>query len=258
MALEVYLNDTIIFISDTHFKFNSNDRFEKVKRTLFLDFLKAHHGISRLYLVGDTFDFWFEYESAIPAYFFDVLCGLAELRKSGTEIMITGGNHDYWLGDFISEKLGLTILPDEVTHEIQGRKVTINHGDTLMPGDHGYKLLRKVIRSRPAIWLARLLHPAILFRFASWFSHTSKGFTSAGTRRNAAHLFSIAESTFFDRGNDTFVMGHVHLPGIRHYGDKTFAILGDWESHYSYLRLKEGKFSLDDLQSEGKRLIETL
>lgn len=254
----MYLNDTIIFISDTHFKFNSNDLREKVKRSLFLDFLKANHGISRLYLVGDTFDFWFEYESVIPTYFFDILNGLARLRESGTKIMITGGNHDYWLGSFISDKLGLTILPDEVTHDIQGRKVTINHGDTLMPGDYSYKLLRTIIRSRPAIWLARLLHPAILFRFASWFSRTSKEFTSAGTKRNAEHLFSIAESTFFDRGNDTFVMGHVHLPGIRQYGEKTFAILGDWERHYSYLRLTGGQFSLENLQSEGKRLIETL
>ncbi|HSG27738.1 MAG TPA: UDP-2,3-diacylglucosamine diphosphatase [Candidatus Krumholzibacterium sp.] len=245
------MNGTVLFISDTHFKYKVNEDAERRKRKLFVDFLESVTGVERLYLVGDIFDFWFEYGNVVPGHYSDVLCALGRLRGSGTRIMMMGGNHDHWLGSALTDDYGIEILASEVTHDLQGRKITITHGDSVMPGDRGYKLLKAIIRSRPVISLARLLHPDLLFSFAHWFSKCSKGVTESRTSRYARQLASIAESSFFGGGNDTFVMGHVHLPLLERYGDRTFVILGDWETHFSYLRLSGGELSLERYHSDG-------
>jgi UDP-2,3-diacylglucosamine hydrolase len=250
------LRDTTYFLSDTHFKYHTNDPLEKRKRGLFRDFLRSIPGASRLYLVGDIFDFWFEYRSVIPRYYGDVLGAIGELADSGTEIFITGGNHDHWFGSYLPETFGVTVLPSCTIHEIQGRRVMITHGDTLLPGDYGYKALKHVIRSRPVVAVARLLHPDLLYSFAASFSRTSKGITHGKTEACAGRLVEMAEENFFMDGNDAFVMGHVHMPRIVDFAGRTFIILGDWETHFTYARLEEGRFALERYQSEGDTVSE--
>jgi UDP-2,3-diacylglucosamine hydrolase len=238
------LKDSVIFLSDTHFTYHSIGKNESKKRAAFLEFLGRIRGVDRLYLIGDIFDFWFECRGSEPKYYDDILDGLYRLVQSGTGVFITGGNHDYWLGGYFGETLGVTVLPILSTHELQGRTVTITHGDTLLPGDYAYKALKAVIRSRPAIAIARLVHPEILYRFARNFSKVSKEMTSKKTERSAELLLGIARDSFFKWGNDVFIMGHVHLPVLRRFDEKIFVILGDWEEHFSYLELRGGEFSL--------------
>jgi len=237
------LNESIFFLSDTHFSYHKNSGLERKKRKAFLSFLDEIRGADRLYLLGDIFDFWF-YGAHVPEPYRSILEGLLSLSRSGTEILMTGGNHDHWLGDRISEAAGLTLLPTLATHELQGLTVTMTHGDTLLPGDYAYKTLKAVIRSGPAIALARLVPPRALFAFAQRFSAASKGATHTQTERWARALADSAEDSFFRWGNDVFVMGHVHLPLLRRFGERTFVILGDWEEHSSYLELRNGKLSL--------------
>ncbi|MBN1164536.1 MAG: UDP-2,3-diacylglucosamine diphosphatase [Candidatus Krumholzibacteriota bacterium] len=250
------MNGTIYFLSDTHFSYHSNEEEESKKQEYFLDFLRRIEGADRLYLVGDIFDFWFEYRSVIPRYYHQILFGLQRLGLSGTKIFICGGNHDYWYGSFLNQTLGITILPRESIHDLQGKKIVITHGDLLMPRDYGYKMLTNIIRSRAIIALARLFHPDLLYIFARAFSRTSKGITQKKTSRSAQAMLSRAENSLFTQGNDTFIMGHVHFPVIRRFGEKTFVILGDWESHYSFLKLRGGVFSLESYQREGNTLSE--
>jgi len=238
------LDDKIYFISDSHFKYHNIGESEREKQALFLGFLDQIAGARRLYLVGDIFDFWFEYRSVIPRYYGNILEGLRNLRRSGTEIFITGGNHDFWVGPYLTNEIGLTPLPPLSTHLLQGRTVTITHGDLLLPGDYGYKALKAVIRSRPAVALARILHPDLLYGFASRFSRASKGITHGRTREARDTLVRIAPDSFFQWGNDTFIMGHIHLPGIERFDNKVFIILGDWEEHFSYACLENGEFEL--------------
>jgi UDP-2,3-diacylglucosamine hydrolase len=258
LAGELLVNKSIFFISDTHFQYHRIEKKEMIKKEKFLRFLKEIRGASRLYLVGDIFDFWFEYKNTIPKHYWDILYNLRTLREEGTSIHITGGNHDFWLGSFIEEEMGFEILPEISTHKLQGKTVTISHGDMLMPGDLKYKILKRVIRGRLAIRLAKMLHPDLLFRFAGWFSSTSKDFTEGKTESCANRLAELAEDSFFKWGNDSFVMGHVHKPLLKHLGNKIFVILGDWENHFSYLRLKDGEFSTGNYKGEEKRLIENL
>jgi UDP-2,3-diacylglucosamine hydrolase len=237
------LNDSIFFLSDTHFSYHRLSDVERKKRETFLSFLGEIKGSEKLYLLGDIFDFWF-YGRRVPESYQSILEGLRTLVLSGTEVLITGGNHDHWLGDYLSETIGLTILPTVTTHELQGMTVTMTHGDALLPGDLAYKTLKAVIRSGPAIALARLVPPALLFGFASRFSRASKGVTHRQTERWAETLADRAERSFFHWDNDVFVMGHVHLPLLRRFGEKTFVILGDWEEHFSYLELRDGELFL--------------
>jgi UDP-2,3-diacylglucosamine hydrolase len=243
------LSDTVYFLSDAHFKYDASDPRERDKRDRFRSFLESISGCPRLYLVGDIFDFWFEYRSVIPRYYQDVLDPLGRLVAGGTSVYIMGGNHDHWFGSFLKDSLGITVLEQPAVHEIQGRRVMLTHGDDLLPGDYGYRMLKSLIRSRPVIALAKLFHPDLLFAFASSFSRTSKGLTHGRTKACADRLSEMAFSHFFKDNNDAFIMGHVHLPRILESGERTFIILGDWETHFSYARLEGGIFTLENYRS---------
>jgi UDP-2,3-diacylglucosamine hydrolase len=239
------MRESVFFVSDAHFKYDGFESDEQAKRDRFISFLAHIEGASRLYLLGDIFDFWFEYRSVVPRYYRDVLDALSSLRRSGTEIYIAGGNHDFWLGSFISETMGFVILPALATHTIQSVTVTMTHGDDLLPGDRGYKLLKAVIRSRAAVAAARAVHPDVLYAFARRFSRASKELTQGKTERSAKTLLAMARDEFFRWGNRVFITGHVHYPCLERFGDKTFVILGDWERNFSYLEMREGRLSLE-------------
>jgi len=250
------MRESVFFVSDTHFKYDGSGADERMKRDRFISFLAGIEGASKLYLLGDIFDFWFEYRSVVPRYYRDVLDALSSLRKGGTEICIAGGNHDFWLGSFVSETLGFTILPHLVTHTIQGTKVTMTHGDDLLPGDRGYKILKAVIRSRPAVAAARAVHPDALYALARRFSMASKGITEKKTERAAKTLLAMAGDSFFRWDNDAFIMGHIHYPCMERFGDRTFVMLGDWERNFSFLEIREGRLSLGYYRPGESTLIE--
>jgi UDP-2,3-diacylglucosamine hydrolase len=199
------MRESVFFVSDAHFKYDGFESDEQAKRDRFISFLAHIEGASRLYLLGDIFDFWFEYRSVVPRYYRDVLDALSSLRRSGTEIYIAGGNHDFWLGSFISETMGFVILPALATHTIQSVTVTMTHGDDLLPGE----------------------------------------LTQGKTERSAKTLLAMARDEFFRWGNRVFITGHVHYPCLERFGDKTFVILGDWERNFSYLEMREGRLSLE-------------
>lgn len=237
------MSKPIYFLADTHFSYHRTCDLERKKREAFFSFLDDIGGAGRLYLLGDIFDFWF-YGRHVPDCYRAVLEGLRRLARSGTGVFMAGGNHDHWLGTYIADAAGLTVLPTLATHQLQGLAVTMTHGDTLLPGDYAYKALKAVIRSGPAVALARFVPPRLLFDFASRFSDTSKGVTHQQTEYWARLLAERAEDSFFRWDNDVFVMGHVHMPLLQRFDRRTFVILGDWEEHFSYLELSDGELSL--------------
>ena len=238
------VGETVYFLSDAHFKIDASIPAERRKRDYFIDFLARIEGTPRLYLLGDIFDFWFESPSFVPPFYDDLLAALSRLRAGGTRIFICGGNHDYWLGAHIRDTLGFEILEPFATHEIQGRRVTMTHGDALLPGDYAYKTLKAVIRSAPVIALARRLPPSLLYGFAKRFSTASKSVTSRLTERAARVLIARAPTRFFRWGNDVFVTGHVHWPHVAQFDGRVFAIVGDWDRSFSYLACEDGRFDV--------------
>jgi UDP-2,3-diacylglucosamine hydrolase len=192
---------------------------------------------------GDLFDFWFEYGSAIPKRFVRVLLALESLKRHGVPVTYVGGNHDFWIGDYLQREIGIAFHDEPIPLSIQGRKLLLAHGDGLGPGDLGYKLLKGVLRARLSRFLFRWIHPDIGIPIASGTSHTSRRHAPRRARTDE-ELESTLGGPFFAEGHDSVILGHYHRPLHRSAPGRDFIILGDWIHGRSVVRLEEGRFTL--------------
>ncbi len=234
----------VLFVSDAHFK-KADVPGETARRKRFISFLQQIPPGSVLVLLGDIFDFYFEYRSTIPKRYFDIFQAFYDCRERAVELHFLGGNHDYWTRDFLTSELGIVIHKKKIRFTCQDRKILCVHGDLTLPGDIGYKILRTVIQNRLVIAAAGLLHPDLLDSIAVFVSKMSKS-QQRGSHENAARVLSgSALGRFFDEDNDIFVMGHIHFPHHTRQDGKDFLILGGWLEHFTYARLAEGKITLE-------------
>ncbi|HEY6195887.1 MAG TPA: UDP-2,3-diacylglucosamine diphosphatase [Candidatus Eisenbacteria bacterium] len=234
---------SVFFLSDAHLGVDS--AAEEGARTARLhDFLNSLPGrAASLYIVGDLFDFWFEYRTAIPRRHFPTLAVLQRLRETGLDIAYLNGNHDFWLGTFFRDTLGIRTLDGVASVEAQGRKLWLHHGDGLVGGDLGYRALRAVLRSRAAIALYGCLHPDLglpLARVVSRWSRRSRG---EGALEPQRLWREIAEPRFRE-GYDGVLIGHFHHAYERREPGREFFILGDWIDRFSYAELNDGRIEL--------------
>ncbi len=226
------------FVSDCHF--GSPNRIESKEREL--KFIKWLEGIEKdaknLILLGDIFDFWFEYKYVVPRGYFRLLSKLSELNDSGIKIYYFTGNHDMWIFNYFEKELGFEIIRHNSIFYINNKKVFIGHGDGVGPGDYSYKLLKKIFNNKINIWLYSLLHPNIAFWLALKTSSKSRVANSKteekflGEEKEYQILFlkEKLKEQFFDY----FIFGHRHLP-MELYFDKTkFINTGDWVKNFSY------------------------
>ena len=234
---------SVFFLSDAHLGVES--AAEEGARTARLhDFLNSLPGrATSLYIVGDLFDFWFEYRTAIPRRHFPTLAVLQRLRASGLDIAYLNGNHDFWLGTFFRDTLGIRTLDGVASLETQGRKLWLHHGDGLVGGDLGYRALRAVLRSRAAIALYGCLHPDLglpLARAVSRWSRRSRGELPLEPQR----LWREIAEPRFREGYDGVLIGHFHQTYERREPGREFFILGDWIDRFSYAELTDGRLEL--------------
>jgi UDP-2,3-diacylglucosamine hydrolase len=207
----------------------------------FLEFLE-HVGAEgrRLLVVGDLFDFWFEYGEIIPGRHFRVLAALAELVDAGVEVLLTGGNHDAWGGRFLKEHVGVEFHAERVRTEIAGRPALVAHGDGLGRGDVRYRILKSLIRSRPVVAAFRALHPELGLRIAHRASSTE---SKAGPKPD---LGAVSRARFIEQWAREclasepalawVVCGHAHLPAVVEVAPGRYYLNGgDWLEHWSYI-----------------------
>jgi UDP-2,3-diacylglucosamine hydrolase len=232
---------TAVFMSDVHLGIESRER-ETAREARLLDFLRSLPGrTSHLYVVGDLFEFWFEYATAIPRRYFGLLRALDEIRERGVVITCMAGNHDFWLGHFLSDELGIRTVDGALAVEHQGRRIWLHHGDGLMGGDLGYKVLRRVLRSPASIALYRWVHPDLGIPFAHWASHWSRN--SRGRRRlDGERMFRQLAVPRFAEGFDAVMVGHFHQVYEQRENRHAFFVLGDWFENFSYVELDQGEF----------------
>ena len=230
--------EAVVFVSDAHFGWGAADH---ERRQSFLGFLESLHGVGRLLVVGDLFQFWFDIGSTMPKGYFDILHGLRRLRLSGTRIDYVAGNHDYWRGDFFRGELGIDTHAGPLAIEEQGRRILAQHGDGAGVGDLGYKLFKKMVRSPFAMGAARLLHPDLVRWLALRLGALSHGHTS-GVVPDDRRLESAARQVF-GRGFDALVMGHVHAQVHRRLPGGELLVIGDWIGLRSFVRLESGVFT---------------
>lgn len=231
------------FIADAHLGQGSVDSNRERERDLLAFFDRVASEKAALYVNGDLFDFWFEYGHAIPKRFVRVLQALGELRRRGIPVTYVGGNHDFWIGNYLMRELDVSFTDVALTLEIQGRKIFLAHGDGLGPGDAGYKVLKRVLRNRLARGLFRWVHPDLGIPLATAVSHTSRRHAPRAPQSEATLMDRLARP-WLQQGYDAVVIGHLHQP-LHHRGaDGEFLILGDWIERRSYARLQDGRFSL--------------
>lgn len=232
------LKTKIYFASDFHLgtptHAQSREREDRIVRWL----ERIRQDAGAIYLLGDIFDFWFEYRSVIPKGFIRLQGKLAEISDSGIPLYLFTGNHDMWMFDYFKQELGVEIYREPIIREIAGKQFYIGHGDGLGPGDRRYKILKRFFNSPLCQWLFARLHPNLGFGIASRWSRSSLAandqkevFLGPDKEWLVVYAREVLEKTPIDY----FIFGHRHLPldielapGVRYVNT------GDWLHYNSY------------------------
>lgn len=231
----------VYFVSDSHF--GVPDRKKSLEREkLFVEWLeKVKKDAAEIFLMGDLFEFWFEYKTVIPKGYARLLGKLAEITDSGIKVWFFRGNHDVWAFSYLREELNIEIISDFLVRDIGNKKFYLAHGDGLGKGDNGYKFIKKVFRNRVNQWLFRWLHPDIgsalgyFFSGKSRLSHENHGIektNNEGIERLTGFCNEVLKT---QTDIDYFVFGHIHKPALVKLNEtSTYVSLGDWIGYFSY------------------------
>jgi UDP-2,3-diacylglucosamine hydrolase len=245
----------IYFASDIHLGAlgyqSSRDREARIVR--WLDSIK--HDAHELFLVGDVFDFWFEYKTVVPRGYIRFLGKLAELVDSGVKLYLFKGNHDMWMFDYFVKELNATIISDELIIDRQGKKLYLHHGDGLGPGDNKYKVLKKIFRSPVCQWLFERLHPNLGVGIANKWSQHSRLANADGQEQKLFEnewLVSFARDVLKTAHYDYFIFGHRHIPMVIDLSPNSkYVNLGEWIFSNSYAVMENGTVQLCYFEQEA-------
>ena len=229
----------IFFASDFHLGVpNYEESLKREKRVVrWLDSIK--HEAHSIYLMGDIFDFWFEYKHTIPKGFIRFQGKLAELRDAGIPIIFFTGNHDMWMFDYFPKELGIPIYRDPQLLQVGSQKLLIGHGDGLGPGDNTYKIIKKFFNSSVCQWLFARLHPNLGIGIANYWSRNSrisnlKNEEKFETPENE-YLWVYCNDVEKKEHHDFYVFGHRHLPLDLTIGTSgRYVNLGEWVNFNTY------------------------
>lgn len=192
-----------------------------------------------IFLVGDIFDFWFEYKEAIPRGFVRLQGKIAQLTDKGIPVHIFTGNHDMWIFDYLPEELGVQLHREPIERTFYGKKFYIGHGDGLGPGDKGYKLIKKVFSNSFFQWCFARLHPNFGIGVANYSSRKSRAKTGNDDDtflgEDREWLVHHCKDILQEQHYDYFIFGHRHLPlNIYLNENSRYLNLGDWIKYYTY------------------------
>lgn len=221
------------FISDVHLSLDDHpdNRSREKKFLRFLEQIESDAG--RIFFVGDLFDFWFEYKYAIPKHQFEVLYRLKHLAGKNIEMHYLTGNHDFWLGRFFTDYIGIKTWDNDWSGEIDGKKFYLFHGDGVAHKDVGYRVLKRILRNKINIRIFRWLHPDAGIPFARFVSGSSRHYTNNINLNANPDYIEFAEKKFSE-GFDFVLMGHRHTPLEHTKGKNKYINIGDWLYNFSY------------------------
>lgn len=246
----------LYFASDFHLGVPSYEKsLEREKRIIdWLDYIKDD--AEEVFLMGDVFDFWFEYKHVVPKGYFRFLAKLAELASMGIKITLFKGNHDMWMFDYLKKEIGVRIISDELILDRDGKRFYLHHGDGLGPGDYKYKILKKFFRSKTCQWLFSWLHPNIGMAIAGLWSKQSRianGRLEEFKSENEEWLLAYSKEMLKKEHFDYFIYGHRHLPLTLDLGQGSqYTNLGEWMNYNSYAVFDGGKLELRSWSSPIK------
>jgi len=192
-----------------------------------------------IFIVGDLFDFWYEYRTVVPKGYTRILGKMAEITDSGIPIYFFTGNHDMWMSGYFEQELHIPVYHEPQSFEWNGKKFLIGHGDGLGPGDHGYKFIKKIFRNPVCQWLFGILPPAIGVGLANYLSRRSRAVTGQIDEQflgeDKEWLISYSREVLKKSYFDYLIFGHRHLPIDYSLGNGSRYInLGDWIRYNTY------------------------
>ncbi len=217
----------IYFISDIHLGLHDKLR-EKEKEDILVSFLSGiRQDASHLVIVGDLFDYWFEYKLVIQKGYYRLFTALSDLHIAGVKIIYIIGNHDFMHRDFFKSEFAAEMIENDLSSEFYGKKFYIAHGDGLNKNDTGYLFLKKFMRNKFLQKLYSLIHPDCGIKIASKSSKKSRDYTSHKFSDESDRLIDVAKSKI-DEGFDFVVFGHTHIKSELDYKNGKYVNLGTW------------------------------
>lgn len=237
-------NKTYYFISDIHLGLSSPEEEKEIERKLVRFLHHAKNTSDELFIIGDLFDYWFEYRHVIQKGFIRTLSKLAEYSDSGKKIHYIIGNHDFLHRDFFEKEIGTLLYHNAIDLSLNGKKFFMAHGDGMVKNDLGYKILKKILRNRFLQKIYSLVHPDLGIKIASATSKTSRDYTSNKNYGTSDGLFETAKAKI-DSGYDYVIFGHSHNRNLEKYKQGTYVNLGSWLDKPCYGKFTE-KFEIID------------
>ncbi len=229
----------IYFASDNHLGAPTSDASKprEKKFVAWLDEIK--HDAAAIFLLGDLFDFWFEYKTVVPKGFTRTLGKLAEISDSGIPIYYFVGNHDLWMNGYFEEELGIPVYHEPKEFLFNNTAVFIGHGDGLGPEDKGYKRMKKVFTNPFFQWCFKWVHPDIGVKIGQYMSVKNKMISGDDDAKflgeDKEWLAVYCKRKLESKHRDFFVFGHRHLPlEIDLNKNSKYINLGDWIQYYTY------------------------
>jgi len=233
------LNKKIYFVSDVHLGFPDlkASRSRELKFGKWLDYISQD--VEELFLLGDIFDYWFEYKRVVPRGFSRIIGRIAQLTDKGIPVHYFTGNHDMWITDYLPTEAGVILHRSPYKTELHGKKFYLAHGDGLGKGERGKKTLKWIFSNRILRWLYAGLHPNFTIRIAHKWSNKSrysKGIITEQFGEKKELLFEFAQQNEDKEHFDFYIFGHRHRPLDINVGNagSRFINLGDWLTNFSY------------------------
>jgi len=250
----------IYFASDFHLGAPNSEQSLERERLIISWLNEIKTDAAEIYLVGDIFDFWYEWKSAVPRGFVRILGKLAEICDSGIPVHFFTGNHDLWTFGYLEEEIGMKVYRNPIQVSLQGKSCYIGHGDGLGPGDRKYKALKKVFTSNICQWLFSRLHPNASFGMANYFSSksriTNKEKDAIFDGEENEWLVDYSKEILKKTHHDYFIFGHRHLPlDIKLSNTSKYINLGEWVNYNSYGVLENGLLELKFYHSNYSKAI---
>lgn len=239
------MNDSYLFISDIHLGLQSKD-LENRKERLLVKFLNfAQTNCSELFIVGDLFDYWFEYKRVYQKGFFRTLTAIQDLTDHGIKVHYLIGNHDFMHQNFFKDEIGALMYENPISITLNNKKFFIGHGDGMVKNDLGYKILKVILRNKVIQKFYSWIHPDIGVSIASSTSKSSRGYTSQKDYGEEDGLFEAAKMKI-DEGYDYVLLGHLHRRCFLNYKNGVYINLGSWLDAPCYGKFENNKFEIVD------------
>ncbi len=239
------MEKTVYFISDLHLGLQGLEK-EKEKELKLISFLEfINHNGNTLFILGDLFDYWFEYKYVLQKGYFEIFTVLKKITDNGVKVYYLIGNHDFFHYDFFEKYLNVKLIKTEYTFNYDNKKFFLGHGDGLVKKDTGYKILKKILRNKFFQKLYYLVHPDLGISIARKTSKTSREYTEYKDYGETDGLFETAKLKI-DDGYDFVIFGHSHMRDNKMYKKGQYINLGTWLSKPCYAIYKDNKIEIID------------